>query len=146
MILDWLVAGLILVGSAFSALAAVGILRMPDLYMRVQVATKASTLGVSCLVIAAALVFTDRGMVTNALLVVAFLFLTAPVAAHMIGRSAYASGIPLWRESVVDELRDASERLGPDRPADALPETDGPAEPVPPEAWTTEDKPGRDLP
>ena len=105
---EWLLAALILVGSTASVLAAVGILRMPDLYMRVQVATKATTLGVSCLVIAAAFTFTDRSMVTNAILIVGFLFLTAPVAGHMIGRSAYMSGIPLWENSVVDELRTAT--------------------------------------
>ena len=111
---EWLLAALILVGSTASVLAAVGILRMPDLYMRVQVATKATTLGVSCLVIAAAFTFTDRSMVTNAILIVGFLFLTAPVAGHMIGRSAYMSGIPLWENSVVDELRDATASLASD--------------------------------
>ena len=111
---QWLLAALILVGTAASFLAAVGILRMPDLYMRVQVATKATTLGVSCLVVAAAFTFTDRSMVTNAILIVAFLFLTAPVAGHMIGRSAYASGIPLWEHSVVDELRTATNKPAPD--------------------------------
>lgn len=101
---DWIVAILILVGSAFSVLAAVGILKMPDLYMRIQAATKSSTFGVSCLVLATAIEFGDLGTTTRSLLVIAFLFLTAPVAAHMIGRAAYASGVTLWEHSLVDEL------------------------------------------
>jgi multicomponent Na+:H+ antiporter subunit G len=103
---EWILAALILVGPAFSLLAAVGVLRMPDVYMRIQAAAKSSTLGVSCLVLAVALHFDDAGVTVRSLLVIAFLFLTAPVAAHMIGRAAYLSGAPLWEKSIVDELRE----------------------------------------
>ena len=106
MIGDWIVAGLILVGAVFSALAAIGILRMPDLYMRIQAATKSSTLGVSCIVLAAAVHFDETAATTKAVLVVAFLFVTAPVAAQMIARAAYAAGVELWSRSLVDEMRD----------------------------------------
>lgn len=113
MIGEWIAAALILVGSVFSLLAAVGLLRMPDLYMRMQAAAKSSTLGVSCIVVAAALQFGETAFTTNAVLVVAFLFLTAPVAAHMIGRAAYFSGVELWTRSVIDEMQGHEERDAP---------------------------------
>lgn len=123
MIAEWTTAVLIVVGTAFSVLAAVGLLRMPDLYMRMQAATKSSTLGVSCIVLAAAVWFEGAWATTTALLVIAFLFLTAPVAAHMIGRAAYSSGVKLWA-GTIDELKphETEERrdsMGPHEAAEA---------------------------
>ena len=73
---------------------------------RMQASTKASTLGVGCLLLGAALHFQDLGVTTRAVLVIGFFFLTAPVGAHMIARAAYAVGVPLWEGTLVDELRD----------------------------------------
>lgn len=104
MIGEWIVASFILVGVVFSVLAAVGLLRMPDLYMRIQASTKSSTLGVSCIALAAALHFEEVSVTTKAVLIVAFLFLTAPVAAHMIGYAAYVAGVELWPNTVINEM------------------------------------------
>lgn len=98
-------AALLLIGSLFLLLAAIGVIRMPDLLMRIQVATKASTLGVGCMLLAVAVYFHDFGMTIRVLLVISFFFMTAPVAAHMIGRAAYFVGVPLWEETIVDELQ-----------------------------------------
>ena len=95
----------LLVGGSFTLLAAVGSLRMPDLFTRMQAATKGSTLGVGCLLAAVAVYFGELGVVTRALAGVAFILLTAPVAAHMIGRAAYFISVPLWHGTIVDELR-----------------------------------------
>lgn len=92
-------------GALFSLLGAVGILRMPDLFTRLQASTKAGTLGVGCIMMATAIHFGDFGVILRALLVIAFLFLTAPVAAHVIARAAYVSRIPLWDRTGIDELR-----------------------------------------
>lgn len=100
---------LIVVGVAFSFLAGLGILRMPEFYMRVHASAKSATLGVSCLVLAAASQFDAAGATTRALLVVVFLFLTAPVAAHMLGRAAHWAGVPQWEHSVVDEMKSQRE-------------------------------------
>ena len=94
-----------LAGAAFALLAAVGVLRMPDVYMRMSAAAKASTLGVGCLLAAAAVHFDDLAIASRAAAVIVFVLLTAPVAAHMIGRAAYFTGVPLWEKSVCDELR-----------------------------------------
>ena len=96
---------LLLVGAGFLLLGAIGIIRMPDLYARIQAATKAATLGVGCIVLALAVHFSDLGITVRALLVIAFFFLTSPVAAHVIGRAAYFVGVPLWEGTIVDQLR-----------------------------------------
>lgn len=111
MIADWIAAALIIAGVAFSVLAAVGVLRMPDFYMRLQATTKSATLGVSCLAFAAAVQFSDSAVTTKALLVIAFLFLTAPVAAHVIGRAAYSAGVPMWEGTLFDEWREQIQNL-----------------------------------
>jgi multicomponent Na+:H+ antiporter subunit G len=102
---DWVMTALMITGGAFLLLAAIGIIRMPDLYSRIQAATKAATLGVGCIILALAIHFVDLGITVRALLVIAFLFLTQPVAAHMIGRAAYFVGVPLWENTIMDELR-----------------------------------------
>lgn len=98
-------AVLLFVGTIFTLLAAIGILRMPDVFMRMQVATKAATLGVACVALAAATHFGDLATTARSLLIVLFLYLTAPVAAHTIGRAAYVAGAKLWEGTIIDELR-----------------------------------------
>jgi multicomponent Na+:H+ antiporter subunit G len=102
---EWIMIALMITGAAFLLLAAIGIIRMPDLYSRIQAATKAATLGVGCIILALAIHFVDLGITVRALLVIAFMFLTQPVAAHMIGRAAYFVGVPLWKNTIMDELR-----------------------------------------
>jgi multicomponent Na+:H+ antiporter subunit G len=103
--IEWIRNFLLIVGASFLLLAAIGIIRMPDLFQRIQASTKASTLGAGCLLLALAFHFQDFGITVRAFLVIAFFFLTAPVAAHVIGRAAYFVGVPLWEKTIVDELR-----------------------------------------
>jgi multicomponent Na+:H+ antiporter subunit G len=93
------------IGASFLLLAAVGIVRMPDLFTRLQATTKATTLGVGCVVLAVAVHFGDLGVAARAAAVVVFMLLTAPVAAHMIGRAAYLIGVKQWEGTIVDELQ-----------------------------------------
>lgn len=91
---DTAVEVLVLVGSMFVLLAGVGILRFPDVYARMHAATKASTLGLALVGIAAAVALDDGRW--QALLAVVFIFITAPSAAHLVGRAAYrAEGIEI---------------------------------------------------
>ena len=78
-----------LAGSAFALLAAVGVLRMPDVFTRMQASTKASTLGLACLLIGAALQMGDFASLIRVASIGAFVLLTTPVAAHVIARAAY---------------------------------------------------------
>jgi multicomponent Na+:H+ antiporter subunit G len=97
-------SGLMLVGAFFMLVAAVGVVRMPDLFSRMHSSTKSATLGVGCLLLGAALHFGDVAIAARALAIVVFMLVTAPVAAHMIGRAAYISGVPLWKGTLSDDL------------------------------------------
>lgn len=92
-------------GALFMFLAGVGIVRMPDIFMRISACTKAATLGVMVVLIAAALYFGDIGVASRAMATMLFVLLTAPVGAHMIGRSAYMADVSLWKHTVTDELK-----------------------------------------
>jgi multicomponent Na+:H+ antiporter subunit G len=93
------------VGGALMLLAGVGVVRMPDPFTRMHVATKSATLGVGCVLTAVAFYFGDVAVFTRALLVILFFFLTAPVGAHLIGRAGYIVGTPLWHGTKWDELK-----------------------------------------
>ena len=96
-----------LAGSAFALLAAVGVLRMPDVFTRMQASTKASTLGLGCLLIGAALQMADFASLMRLTSIGAFVLLTTPVAGHVIARASYFADVPLWKGTVLDERRDA---------------------------------------
>lgn len=102
---DLVIAFFMLAGSAFMLLSAVGILRMPDLFTRMHAATKVGTVGIIGIVIAVAFYFQDMKVVAPAILIILFFLATAPVAAHMIGRSAYLFGSKLWPGTLIDEWR-----------------------------------------
>jgi len=95
---------LLLTGTFFMLLAAIGLVRMPDLFLRMSAATKASPLGAGFILLAAAIYFDELGTTSRALATIVFIFLTAPVAAHRIGRSAYFDGVPLWQGTHRDDL------------------------------------------
>ena len=96
---------LMVVGSALLLLASVGVVRMPDLFTRMQAASKASTLGIACALLALAFHFPGVSVNIRVIGTIAFFFVTAPVTAHLIGRAAYFLGVPLWKGTVVDERR-----------------------------------------
>lgn len=104
--IDILVAILMVVGAFFMLIASVGLLRMPDLYMRMSANTKSVTLGVGILLLALALYFGEVGVASRALATIAFLALTIPISSHLIGRAAYLSGVELWEDTIADELRE----------------------------------------
>ncbi len=91
-----LIATCLIIGVLFSFFAALGILRMPDAYIRIHSATKAGTLGLGFIMIALALYFQDTTVTSRALGIIAFTFMTSPVAAHLLGRSLLLSDQPMW--------------------------------------------------
>ncbi len=103
-VLQILVAVLLITGCVLALLAAVGLHRLPDLFCRMHAATKPATLGLVLVALAVAVTVTTRGASIKLLLVVALQFLTAPVSAHMVGRAAYRSGVPMSDLTVIDEL------------------------------------------
>jgi multicomponent Na+:H+ antiporter subunit G len=107
---DLVTAVLLVAGAGFGLIAAIGVVRMPDTFTRMHPATKTGTLGVGCIVLAVLVHFGTIEIAAQALLIIAFLFLTAPVAAHMIGRAAYFVGVPTWEKTVIDELEGQYDR------------------------------------
>lgn len=94
---DLITAGLILLGGAFGAIGALGLIRMPDVLIRMHASTKIGTLSCGLVVAGAAVHFAEPGTSVRAVLILLFLLLTAPIASHMIARAAVATGVPLWR-------------------------------------------------
>lgn len=96
---------LLAIGAVFMFLAAVGIVRLPDVFMRLSACTKAATFGLSATLIGTAVFFDDVGITARVVATILFVFLTAPVAGHMIGRAAYLAKTPLWENTKIDEFR-----------------------------------------
>jgi len=92
------------IGALVILVAAIGILRMPDFYLRLSVTVKASTLGSGLLLLSSAIFFPQASVTTKNLAIIFFLILTGPVAAHMIGRAAYSIGAAKWKGTVRDDL------------------------------------------
>ena len=95
---------LLVLGSLLSFVAALGMLRLPDTVIRMHAATKAGTLGAGLILIGEAFFYAELGITLRALAAIAFLLLTAPVAAHLIGRAAYYSNVKLWQKTWIDQL------------------------------------------
>jgi multicomponent Na+:H+ antiporter subunit G len=104
MIGDIVEGALLAIGSIFILLAAAGILRMPDLFTRLQVTSKASVLGMTCILSAAALHFYEPAVTARAIIIIAFVALTMPVATHLLARAGYTTNTPLSSETVVNDL------------------------------------------
>lgn len=101
--LEWLTAALMLVGSLLALLAAVGLLRFPDTFLRMQATAKASTLGLACLLAGAALQLPDMSTIMRLASIAAFIMLTAPLSAHVVARAALHRKTPLWPGTVLNE-------------------------------------------
>lgn len=124
--MNLLAAVLMLGGTAFMFVAALGLLRLPDLYTRMHAVTKAGTLGIGLLLVSAAVAFGDVSVASRALAVVLFVLLTAPVSAHMIGRAGYLGNVTLWEgtwfddwQADYDDLRREGTEVGYTSSADA---------------------------
>ena len=88
--LEFLVASLILLGAAFALLGSIGLARLPDFFTRLHGPTKATTLGVGAMAMASAVYFTatQPGLSLHEIAVMVFLFITAPVSAHLLAKAA----------------------------------------------------------
>ena len=91
-------------GAFFILVAALGLVRFPDLYIRMHAASKSISLGIGCMLIGAIFYFGTVSVVIKSIAIVLFIFLTMPVAAHMISRVAYRRGVKIWEKTQVDEL------------------------------------------
>ena len=102
---------LLMLGGGLMLIAAVGLYRLPDLLTRMHATTKAGALGAALIIAGVAVHFADASVTARAAAIIVFIVLTAPVAAHVIGRAGYFVGVPLWEGTIRDDLKD---RYDPD--------------------------------
>lgn len=97
-------------GTIFAMLAAIGLIRMPDTYLRISVNTKAATLGVGLLLAASAIYFGELAIASRVFAIIIFLFLTAPIGGHLLGRTGYITGNKLYEKTEIDDLKGKYDR------------------------------------
>jgi multicomponent K+:H+ antiporter subunit G len=93
---ELLLSALIVAGALFTFIGSLGLVRLPDFYTRLHAPTKATTLGVGCLLVASSLFFslTTESISLHEILVTLFLFITAPVSAHLLAKAALHRELP----------------------------------------------------
>ncbi len=115
-VLDLLIVACMLGGMFFMSVAAIGIIRMPDLYHRMHAATKGVTLGITGLLVAGAVSLAMHedarpvAILTKVALVILFQFVANPVGAHLLAKAAHMDKATLWSGTLSDELADAKTR------------------------------------
>jgi multicomponent Na+:H+ antiporter subunit G len=95
---------LIVIGLLFNIVGSIGLVRLPDIYNRLQAATKCVTLG-TCMFLIGGMVLTGTPAgIVKCLICMIFILITSPTAAHALSRGAHASGVKLWEKSVSDSF------------------------------------------
>lgn len=102
--ISWISGLLAIAGAFFVFVAGLGTWRFKDLYMRMHAATKAGSLGLGLLLASVAVSHPEPRVVVESILIICFIFLTAPIAAHMISRAGYLHNSRLWEKTKPDEL------------------------------------------
>ena len=94
-----------LLGAGFMLIAALGLWRMPDLLTRMHATTKAGVLGAGLMLLGLLFTYPELPVLVRVVAIVGFTMLTAPIAAHVIGRAGYFIGVPLWEGTIRDDLK-----------------------------------------
>lgn len=95
---------LILAGSIVALLSGIGLVRFPDLFTRMHAAGKVGVFGSMLILLGAAIHFSDAGVSARCVAVIVLIFVTTPMPTHWIAKAAYRKGVPLWEETVADDL------------------------------------------
>ena len=103
-IANYIAAVLVVVGAGFGLIAAVGVLRLPDLYTRLHAASKAGAIGAGLIFLAVAVASLDGAIVLRALIGIVFLLLSTPVSAHLLARAAFRSGETPTDTTTIEDL------------------------------------------
>ena len=101
-----IISVLLLLAAVVVLLAAIGLLRMPDLPTRMHATTKSGVLAIILIMVAVGVFFWRVDIIARVLAIIFFTLVTAPIAAHAIGRAGYLSGVALWSETIRDDLQD----------------------------------------
>jgi multicomponent Na+:H+ antiporter subunit G len=112
--METLLSIIIVLGAFFTLVAAIGLVRFPDFYTRMHAVTKAGAFGGTIILIGAALCFGSLKITVLVGINIIFFYFTAPIAAHMIARSAYINRIKPWHKTELDELKGKIELKDPE--------------------------------
>ena len=113
-VLQWATALFLLLGSCLGLLAAIGVLRFPDTFSRMQASSKASTLGLACLLVGTGIQRPEVSVIVRLASIAAFIMLTAPLTAHVIARVALHRGTPLCKETILNEYDNPRSEADPE--------------------------------
>lgn len=113
---DALAALLLVLGAAIALVAAIGVARLPDAFLRMHAATKAGVVGAGLMLLGAGFAFDSGEAWLRVGLIVLFLLVTVPISSHALGRAAYIGGASLWPGSGEDALAGVLPRHSIDRP------------------------------
>ncbi|MGB9613623.1 MAG: monovalent cation/H(+) antiporter subunit G [Candidatus Margulisiibacteriota bacterium] len=102
--------GFVVLGVLFDLFGCLGLVRMPDVYNRLQAATKCATLGTCGILFGIFVVHGISEIGVKALLAIVFILLTAPTAAHALSRAAHIAGVSFWEKSVLDKYEEEVDR------------------------------------
>jgi len=107
---DWIAFIALITGALFVLVSAIGLLRLPDLFMRMHATTKTTSLGITLILIGVIIAFPTWGVVLKGILIIAFIFLTNPLGAHMISKAGHLLGTKKWGRYVRDDLENNNHR------------------------------------
>jgi multicomponent Na+:H+ antiporter subunit G len=99
------------VGAIFDFFGCMGLVRLPDVYNRLQAATKCVTLGTIFILLGTAIVTATPQIAIKAVLCAIFVLITSPTGAHALARGSYISGVSLWEGSVTDKFKDRADEI-----------------------------------
>lgn len=97
---------IICIGVAFDLFGCIGLIRLPDVYNRLQAATKCVTLGTCGIMFGIFVLSGFNSLGVKSLICIPFIFLTSPTAAHALARGAHVFGVKLWDKSIIDEYKE----------------------------------------
>jgi len=128
---EYTVLFFMILGAVFIFVASIGLLKMPDVYLRMSASTIAATFGVASVLVAAAIHFKALTVTLHITGIIIFLILTVPVGAHMLGRAAAIIGLKQWDKTVCNEIEgkyneDTHQFHAPDKKTD--PANDSPVD------------------
>ena len=106
---DGIGMAIVLIGVLFNLFGCIGLIRLPDVYNRLQAATKCVTLGTCMVLLGSMVIAGTAAVVAKSVVCMIFVLITSPTAAHALARGAHASGVKLWEQSVVDKFAEDRE-------------------------------------
>lgn len=102
---EWIAFFALILGACFILVSAIGILRLPDLYMRMHATTKTTSMGITGILVAVMIVYPDFATIIKGFLVILFIYLTTPLGAHMLGKAGILRNIKKWDQYGRDDLK-----------------------------------------